>query len=305
LYAAAEAKGQPLPVSVSIGFDPATAITASSHRTITPIGFDELSVAGGLLGSPIEVVKCKTVDAEALARAEIVLEGEIMPKERLREDSYSKSGNSMADFAGHHGTTDMGMPVVKVRAITHRQNPIFQTIITPGEEVNNLLGVPAEAGVLQIAQAAAPGNVVNAYAPPSGGGKLVVVVQVVKKSPIDDGVARQVALVTLSSLNEIKHVVLVDEDVDIFDPVDVFWAMTTRFQANTSLVLIPGVDGHQLDQSWRLQPAPRAGLHCKAIFDCTVPYELKGHFRRPKYLDVDVNEYALYGEGTKRTGKGN
>jgi 4-hydroxy-3-polyprenylbenzoate decarboxylase len=93
-----------------------------------------------------------------------------------------------------------------------------------------------------------------------------------------------------ASFAELKHVILVDEDVDIFDINDVMWAMTTRFQADVDLITIPGVQCHPLDPSNNpaYQPGIRAtGVACKAIFDCTVPFEQKARFERAKFMDVD------------------
>lgn len=102
-------------------------------------------------------------------------------------------------------------------------------------------------------------------------------------------------MLAFSAFSELKHVFLVDEDVDIFDMSDVMWAMTTRFQADTDLIAIPGCHCHVLDPSNdpAFDPSIRVhGIACKAIFDCTVPYDLKEDFRRCHFLDIDEDKWA-------------
>jgi 4-hydroxy-3-polyprenylbenzoate decarboxylase len=138
-------------------------------------------------------------------------------------------------------------------------------------------------------EAAMPGRLVNVYAHRSGGGKLLAVLQFRKAIPNDEGRQRQAALIALAVFSELKHVIVVDEDVDIFNTDEVLWAMTTRYQGDVSTVFIPGVIGHVLDPSQSpdfSKALPRQGTTCKAIFDCTVPWHLKENFVRAKFLDV-------------------
>lgn len=135
-----------------------------------------------------------------------------------------------------------------------------------------------------------PGKLLNVNCASSGGGKYIAVLQFKKSVPSDEGRQRQAALLAFSAFAELKHVFLVDEDVDCFDMKDVLWAMTTRFQADKDLICIPGVQCHPLDPS--NQPEYAAGIRargvaCKAIFDCTVPFDQKHRFERAKFMDVD------------------
>lgn len=100
----------------------------------------------------------------------------------------------------------------------------------------------------------------------------------------------QAALLAFSAFAELKHVFLVDEDVDPFDMKDVMWAMTTRFQADLDVITIPGVQCHPLDPSNQPEYSPHIrarGVACKAIFDCTIPFDQKNRFERAKFMDVD------------------
>lgn len=292
---AAEAAGKPLPISVSIGVDPAIELTACFEPPTTPMGYDELQIAGAVRGRPVELVRCLTVPELAIARAEYVIEGEILPGKRVREDQNSGTGKAMPEFPGYCGPANPALPVIKVKAVTTRRNPIMQTCIGPSEEHVSMAGIPTEASILGLVEKALPGLVKNVYCASCGGGKYVAVLQVAKRRPSDEGRQRQAALLAFSAFAELKHVFLVDEDVDPFDTNDVLWAMTTRFQADIDLIPIPGVQCHPLDPSNdpAYSPSIRSrGCACKAIFDCTVPYEQRGRFERAKFLEVDETKWA-------------
>lgn len=291
----AEAKGQPLPISISIGVDPAIEIASCFEPPTTPLGYDELQAAGALRGQPVELVKCLTINEHAIANAEYVIEGEILPDVRVREDKNSNTGKAMPEFPGYNGPANPELPVIKVKAVTTRVNPIMQTCIGPSEEHVSMAGIPTEASILAMLEKALPGKCLNVYNASFGGGKYVTIMQFKKSVPSDEGRQRQAALLAFSAFAELKHVILVDEDVDIFDINDVMWAMTTRFQADTDLITIPGVQCHPLDPS----NGPEYNAHlrtrgnaCKAIFDCTVPFEQKKRFERAKFMDIDKQKWA-------------
>lgn len=292
--AKAEAMGRALPVSISMGLDPAIYLAACFEPPTTPTGFDELTIAGGLRRRAIELVPCVSVAASAIARAEIVLEGEIVPGERIREDVQTNTGYCMPEFPGYLGKAQAALPVIRVTAVTHRRNPILQTIIGPGEEHTNLTGIPTEASILRLVEHSMPGRLRNVYCHPAGGGKYLAILQFRKAEPRDEGRPRQAAITAFAAFPELKHVVLVDEDVDLFDSNEVLWAMTTRYQGDVSTVFLPGVRCHPLDPSQipEFSPSiPAPGISCKTIFDCTVPYALKDHFRRAEFLEVDVRRF--------------
>jgi gallate decarboxylase subunit C len=283
----AERAGKALPVSISMGLDPAIYLAACFEPPTTPIGFDELTIAGGLRRRPVELVECVSVAAKAIARAEIVLEGEILPGERVREDVQTNTGYCMPEFPGYLGKAQPELPVIRINSVTHRKNPILQTIVGPGEEHVNLVGIPTEASILRLVEDAMPGRLVNVYCHSSGGGKYLAILQFRKAAESDEGRQRQAALTAFAAFSELKHVILVDEDVNIFDTNDVLWAMTTRYQGDVSTVFIPGVRCHPLDpsQSPAFSPSiPSEGISCKTIFDCTVPFRLKEHFRRAPFI---------------------
>ena len=290
----AEAAGKPLPISISIGVDPAIEIGACFEAPTTPLGFDELSVAGGLRQQPVELTQCVSVDALGIANAEIVIEGELLPNVRVREDQNTNTGKAMPEFPGYTGEAKAAVPVIKVKAITHRKHPIMQTCIGPSDEHTNMAGIPTEASIFNMVEQALPGLLQNVHCPSPGTGKYLAVLQVKKTKPVDEGRQRQAALLAFSAFSELKHVIIVDEDVDPFDTDDVMWAMTTRYQGDVSTVFIPGVRCHPLDPSAdpAFSPSIRDhGITCKTIFDCTVPYDLKANFKRSEFMEVDVERF--------------
>lgn len=294
-YQKAEKAGKPLPISISIGVDPAIAIGSCFEPPTTPLGFDELSIAGAIRNQAVEMVQCLTINEKAIANAEYVIEGELLPAVRVREDQNTNTGKAMPEFPGYTGPAVPSMPIIKVKAVTHRRNPIMQTCIGASEEHVNMAGIPTEASILEMVERAMPGRLLNVYAHSSGGGKYMAVMQFKKGVPSDEGRQRQAALLAFSAFSELKHVILVDEDVDPFDSNDVMWALNTRYQGDIDTIFIPGVRCHPLDPSENPDFNPMIrdrGISCKVIFDCTVPYKLKDHFQRAKFKDIDPSRFA-------------
>lgn len=286
--------GRPLPISISIGVDPAIEIGSCFEPPTTPLGFNELSIAGALRGKPVVMHRCLTIEENCIANAEYVIEGEIQPGVKVVEDQNSHTGYAMPEFPGYNGKASPECWLIKVTAVTTRKNPIMQTVIGPSEEHVNLAGIPTEASIYNLIEKALPGKVTNVYAHPSGGGKYMAVLQCRKTVHTDEGKHRQAALLAFSAFPELKHVILVDEDVDIFDSQDVLWAMNTRFQGDRDIVTIPGVRCHPLDPSSNPDYSPSIpdiGVSCKTIFDCTVPFHLKDRFRRASFMEVDPKHW--------------
>ena len=255
----------------------------------------ELGAAGGIRGEAVELTQCLTIDEKCIANAEYVIEGELIPDARIREDIHSDSGKAMPEFPGYTGGAQAALPIIKVKAVTTRKNPIMQSCIGPSEEHVSMAGIPTEASIISMVNRAMPGKLQNVYCASSGGGKYIAVLQFKKSVPSDEGRHRQAALLAFSAFSELKHVFLVDEDVDCFDIKDVMWAMTTRFQADTDMIPIPGVRCHPLDPSNDATMSPSIrdhGIACKAIFDCTVPFAEKARFHRSKFKELDPAKWV-------------
>lgn len=233
---------------------------------------------------------CLTIDEHCIGHAEYVIEGELIPGKRVEEDQNTHSGKAMPEFPGYTGPANPSLPIIKVKAVTTRKDPIMQTCIGPSEEHVSLAGIPTEASIIQLIEAAMPSRLKNVYCASPGGGKFMAVLQVRKEQPSDEGRQRQMALLAFSAFSELKHVFLVDEDVDPFDMNDVLWAMNTRFQGDADIITIPGVRTHPLDPSNdpTMSPSIRDhGIATKVIFDCTVPYDQKDRFQRAQFMKLD------------------
>ena len=293
----AEALGQKLPISISIGVDPAIEIGSCFEPPTTPLGYDELSVAGALRKEPVVLCDCVTVKERAIANAEYVIEGEVIPDVRVQEDQNSHTGYAMPEFPGYTGPASDQCWLIKVTAVTHRKDPIMQTCIGPSEEHVSMAGIPTEASIYGMVEKAMPGRLQNVYCSSAGGGKYMAVLQFKKLTASDEGRQRQAALLAFSAFSELKHVFLVDEDVDCFDMSDVLWAMNTRFQGDADIITIPGVRCHPLDPS--NDPTCSSsirdhGIACKTIFDCTVPYDQKHRFERANFMEVDPEKWLKH-----------
>ena len=292
----AEELNQTLPISISIGVDPAIEIGSCFEPPTTPMGYDELAVAGALRGEPVELCKCVSVKEMAIANAEYVIEGEVIPHVRVKEDQNSGTGFAMPEFPGYTGPASDQCWLIKVKAVTHRENPIMQTCIGPSEEHVSMAGIPTEASIYGMIEKAMPGRLQNVYCCSAGGGKYMAILQFKKLTASDEGRQRQAALLAFSAFSELKHVFLVDEDVDCFDMNDVLWAMNTRFQGDADIITIPGVRCHPLDPS--NDPSYSSsirdhGIACKTIFDCTVPYDQKKRFVRARFQEVDPKHWGV------------
>lgn len=290
----AEELGQTLPISVSIGVDPAIEITSCFEPPTTPLGYNELSIAGALREKAVEMCRCKTVPELAIASAEYVIEGEVLPSRRVQEDKNSHSGYAMPEFPGYTGPASDQCFIIKVKAVTHRNHPIMQTCIGPSMEHVNMAGICTEASIFDLVERAMPGRLQHVYCHPSGGGKYMAIMQIRKAVASDEGRQRQAAILAFSAFSELKHVILVDEDVDIFDTDDVLWALNTRYQGDVDTIFLPGVRCHPLDPSSQPYYSPSIadkGIACKAIFDCTVPFHLKEHFVRAQFMEVNPDKW--------------
>lgn len=152
----AEAMDQKLPISISIGVDPAIEIGSCFEAPTTPLGYDELAVAGALRGRPVELCPCLTVKERAIANAEYVIEGEVIPHVRVQEDQNRHTGYAMPEFPGYTGPASNQCWLIKVTAVTHRKNPIMQTCIGLSEEHVSMAGIPTEASIYVMIEKAMP-----------------------------------------------------------------------------------------------------------------------------------------------------
>ena len=225
----AEEKGKPLEIAIVVGNDP---LTFFSSVIWAPIGVDKLDIAGGLAGRAVELVKCSTVDMEVPAHSEFVLEGSIIPGERQEEGPF---GESTGYYFTYHN------PVAKISAITHRKDAIYQALMPFTSEEAVLLDFSWEMDNLKEIQEVNP-LVKKIHLLNMG---LMAVVQI-RKGSDEDG--RQI-IGKLFSSPFIKVIIVVDEDVDPYDPQDVSWAISTRVQPDRDVLIRSGMDGMMIDPS--------------------------------------------------------
>lgn len=273
-YDAQEARGEPLPVAIAIGVHPAILI-ASQFRT----GFDEdeMPAAGGLLGEPIELAKCVTSDLEVPAQAEIVIEGEVLPGERRPEGPFG-------EFTRQYGIT-RPLPVVKVRAITHRRGAIYHNVLSGKSPEHPLIGaLGREPSLFRAVHSSVP-NVVAVHMPLGSGANMHAWISIRKAA---EGEAQKAAFAAFAHQDLIKHVVVVDEDIDIFDAAEVDYALATRVRADRDIFIIPRVRAVALDPAAEEYAVGRATVS-KMIVDATKPLDAP----TGSYTMADVPASAL------------
>jgi len=274
-YLEYERRSEPMEVAVMFGVVPA--VVLASQISTHLFHCDKLDVASRLLGEPLRVVSCRTVDLEVLADAEVVLEGRMLPHVREMEGPFGELG-------GYYGDASP-QPVIELTAVTHRNRPIWQTIYPSGYEEHTPMAIAREAVLLSTVRQVVP-EVRDVYVTPGGVGRYHAVIQIEKKS---EGDAKQALLAAFASDKDLKHVVVVNEDVDIRDPLDVEWAIATRVQADLDVFIVSGAKGSPLEPSHQLR-----GVTAKMGIDATYPLHAKHAYRRTEVgvpADFDVSKY--------------
>jgi 2,5-furandicarboxylate decarboxylase 1 len=226
----AEAQGKPLPVAFAIGVHPAIALGCLA---IGSIDEDERAIMGGLLDEPLELVKCETSDVLVPAHAEMILEGEILPHERTAEGPFG-------EFTGY-SLGERQREVLKVRAITHRRDAIFQDITVGHLDHLMLSTTPIEANLYRAVRAMVP--TVKAVRVPAPFTCYVSIEQRIS------GQGKNAILSVLGADLYMKRVVVVDHDVDIFNDRQVNWAIATRCQPDRDILIVSNARGSDLDPS--------------------------------------------------------
>ena len=264
--------GGELDIAICIGNSTAVLLAAS---TSLPKGVDEMGMANAL--EKTELVKCKTIDVEVPKDCEIVLEGRIT-KERTSEGPF-------LDLTGIVDRVRQ-QPVIEIKCITHRENPIYQTILAGRNEHKFLMGMPKAPTIFNEVNKVCECK--DVYITPGGCSWLHAVVQIKKRNPDDGKKAIEAAFKGHRSL---KHCVVVDGDINIYDPNDVEWAIATRFQADKDAVILPKQRGSSLDPSGDLTEGKKATA-CKMGLDATIPFKKtdKG-FKKEEYRRVDLKKF--------------
>ena len=262
--------GGELDIAMCIGNSTAVLLAAS---TSLPKGVDELGMANVL--EKTELVKCKTIDVEVPRNCEIVLEGKI-----TREEAPE------GPFLDLTGIVDKvrQQPVIEINCITHRETPIYQTILAGRKEHRLLMGMPREPTIFNEANKVCECK--DVYITIGGCSWLHAVVQI-KKQNADDG--KKAIKAAFKGHKSLKHCVVVDEDIDIYNPHEVEWAIATRFQADKDVIILPNQRGSSLDPSGDLTEGRKATT-CKMGLDATIPFTETGKgFKKEEYKKIDPN----------------
>jgi 2,5-furandicarboxylate decarboxylase 1 len=268
---------RPLPIAIAIGVHAFEHIAAAYKA---PAGVNEMEIAGGLRGKPVEMAKACTVDVAVPATAEIVLEGELLP------NGWTADEGPFGEFAGMQGDLKYN-PIFRVSAITHRRNPIFYALQMPWE--NDWLNGPAtEAACLRIlAMAGIPVAAVRA----TEGGCCGWSVYAAIRKRAGEG---KNAIAALLSLPVVKQVIVTDDDIDIYDSAQVEWAVTFRCQADKDIVILSGMKAKHVDpsvQPWKLGPG-ELPVTAKFGIDATIPEGIPA-FRYERIVPAFKSDVAL------------
>jgi 2,5-furandicarboxylate decarboxylase 1 len=260
-YLAHVERGERLPIAIVVGAHPADFLAALA---VTP-PMDELAVAGALRGAAVPVVKCATIDVRVPADAEYVLEG------YLDERGLVEAEGPYGEYIGYYGVMKRN-PVFHLTAITSRRDALFQTATIGGYAIGRsdtaVLGsVKTEAAIWSALQSAIR-EPLAVCCTPSCGGMYNVRVSIRQRVP---GEARNAIAAVFSSIADVKHVFVVDDDIDVFSDEQLDWALATRFQADRDLVVAGGFRAVPLDPSLE---GNRSGA--KAGFDLTKPFGKDG-----------------------------
>ena len=246
-------KGNPLPMAHVIGHHPGFYLASEA---LVGIDTDEYEVIGGVLNEPLRIVPSESFGERLMvpADAEIIVEGEVLPGVRDAEGPFG-------EFTGYYGPQRWS-PVVRVKAITYRKDAYYLNIMVGHPDTSILGGIPKEAGIYEEVKKSVPG-VKAVHFPMSGTCRFHAYISIDKKV---EGEGKVAAIASLPYHDELKHVIVVDSDVDPFNEREVLWAVATRVQAGEDVDIIRGVRGGSLD--------PSATIHAvgdKMLIDATKP----------------------------------
>ena len=283
------ARNEPLPISINIGAHPIEMI-ASLYKA--PIGTNEMGIAGGLRGQAVRLTPCETGNVPCIADAEIVLEAEILPT------GWTKLEGRFGEFTRLMGGMHFN-PWVRVKAISMRKDPIYYALHMPWENIwlkehgfqAMIRRALKEAGVQATAINVTPGGCCHWHA----------VISI--KGHAGDG---KNALLAALAIGDMKHVVVVDDDIDVFDHMDVEWAIATRVQADRDILIVSNARSKPLDPSL-LPVESGVPTTAKCGIDATIPIGVpRERYHRITYAYSDqlkLDDYLVDGGAPPSPGK--
>jgi 2,5-furandicarboxylate decarboxylase 1 len=271
---------EPLPISISIGTHPIE-ITGSGYRA--PLGVDEMAIAGGIRGEPVALAPCETIDLPYIADAEIVLEAEILPT------GWTWPEGRFGEFTRLMGGLHWN-PLVRIKAISMRKDAIYYNLHMPWE--NTWLAAPTRYTAIRQALRTA-GVQVKDINVTLGGCAFWHAVISIKKAP---GEGKNALLAALSVM-DLKHVVVVDDDIDVNDPGEVEWAIATRVQGDRDVMIVTNARAKPLDPSLP-QGYGVVPTGAKVGIDATMPEGIpREYYERITYAYADSAKIGDYVDG--------
>ena len=273
--------GQPCPISISMGTHPFE-IMGSGFRA--PLGVDEMAIAGGIRGAAVELGMCETIDMPCIADAEIVLEAEILPTGWTHPEG--RFGEFTRLMGGLHWN-----PLVRIKAVTMRRDAIYYALHMPWE--NTWLAAPTRYAVLRRALKTAGVQVKDINVTLGGCGFWHAIISIKKQA----GEGKNALMAALTAM-DMKHVVVVDDDIDVFDATDVEWAIATRVQGDKDIVIIPGARAKPLDPSLPVTSPGVVPTGAKVGVDATIPEGVpRERYERIAYAYADRAKIDDYLQG--------
>ena len=270
-----EKQGLPCPMAVILGHHPAFFLGSLSF---TPLETDELRIAGGMLKRPVQLVKCKTIPLEVPADAEIVLECEILPHARHEEAPFG-------EYPGTYGPMRMN-PVVKVKAITRRKDPLYQNAFVGHPDNLLLSGLIRSTFIEDTVKIASP-TVKAVCMPRAGRYRFICYVAI---ETMIEGEAKQAAMAAFVADPFLKFVVVVDHDVDVTNDTEVLHAIATRVRADHDIFMVPYAKGSPLDPA-SYDPAAGSHLVTKVGIDATRKSNYPEEISVPGADEINLADY--------------
>jgi 4-hydroxy-3-polyprenylbenzoate decarboxylase len=302
---------KPIPLTMCFGVPPACTLLAGGgfDYVILPKGCDEIGAAGAVQGTPITIVKARTVDAWAIAESEYVLEGLLHPRDKRYETAEAEAAGVQGkypfhpEWAGYMGKAYKA-PTFHVTAITMRKRSSRPIIFPLGVHVadcNNIDTTVREAAIWELCERLQPGIIQDVHIPycmTDWGG---VIIQVRKRNKIEEGWQRNFLAAILSCNQGMRLAIAVSPDVDIRSMDDIMWCLTTRVNPHTDILNpLPGGIGQTFQPAERMTAGEKEWTASNTRFeggmgiDATVPFGYEQDFQRPVYPVDRVDPYKFF-----------
>jgi 2,5-furandicarboxylate decarboxylase 1 len=281
------ARKKPLPISISIGTHPYELVASTFKANL---GVNELTFDGGLRGEPLRLADGETIPVPCIADAEIVLEGEILP------EGWVHPEGPFCEFNRLMGGLHMN-PRVRIKSIMHRGDAMYYALQMPWENIWMSAPIYETAARRVLFEAGVQTKAINVT---PGGCCHWHIVASIKKAPGDG----KNAIMALLSIADIKHVTVVDDDIDVFDPVDVEWAVATRVQADRDVLIVPNARAKPLDPSLPLPIHGKVPTTAKMGIDATIPENIPAErYKRIVYFNEGKTALKDYLGPVEQTAK--